>query len=76
MTYTVDGSTLIFALNRAAILDISPNDTITVEGFEGLSYEWTDHDSDFLENNPDAEIYLQAERSHGNRYKATGIILK
>lgn len=76
MTYTIDGSKLIFALNRAKILDISVNDTITVEGFEGLSYKWTDHDRDFVENNPDAEVYLQAERSTGNRYKATGIMLK
>lgn len=76
MTYTVDGSKLIFALNRTEILDISVNDMITVDGFEGLSYKWTDHDSDFLENNPDAEVYLQAERSTGNRYNATGIMLK
>lgn len=76
MTYTVDSSKLMFALNRTEILDISVNDTITVDGFEGLSYKWTDHDSDFLENNPDAEIYLQAERSSENHYKATGIMLK
>jgi hypothetical protein len=28
-----------------------------------------------MENNPDDEIFIQLERS-GNKYKATGIILK
>lgn len=76
MTYKLDGSKLLFAIDRARILDISVNDILTVEGFEGVQYAWTDHDRDFLENNPDADIFLEIEQDKSNGYKATGILLK
>ena len=76
MTYKLDGNNLLLAIPRAKILDISASDEITVEGFEGARYIWTDHDSDFFENNPDAEVFLQIERTNRNAYKATGILLK
>ena len=76
MTYKLDGNKLLLAIPRAEILDISVKDVITVDGFEGARYVWTDHDSDFLENNPDADIFLQIERTNGDAYKATGILLK
>ena len=75
MTYTLDGSKVIFALNRADIVDISAGDIIKIDGFEGGDYKWTGHDSDFLENNPDADIFLELERD-GKGYKAKGILLK
>ena len=75
MTYQLNGNTLLFAINRTEILDISVDDVLSVEGFPGASYVWTEQDSDFMENNPDDEIFLQLERS-GNKYKAAGIILK
>ena len=75
MTYTLDGSKLIFALNRADIVDISAGDVIKIDGFEGADYKWTDHDSDFLENNPDADIFLELQRKAGT-YQASGILLK
>ena len=76
MTYKLDGNKLLLGIPRAEILDISVRDIITVDGFDGARYVWTDHDSDFLENNPDADIFLQIERSQGDAYKATGILLK
>lgn len=76
MTYKLDGNKLLFAINRTEILDISVNDVIVVDGFEGVSYKWTNHDSDFLENNPDAEVFLQIERNEGKGYHATGILVK
>ena len=75
MTYKLNGNNLLFAINRTEILDISVNDVITVDGFPGVNYVWTEQDSDFMENNPDDEIFLQMERS-GSKYKASGIILK
>lgn len=75
MTYQLNGNNLLFAINRTDILDISANDVITLDGFPGVTYAWTEQDGDFVENNPDDEIFLQIERS-GNKYKATGIILK
>ena len=75
MTYTLDGKKFLFAITRAEILDISIGDVITVEGFAGVAYKWTDHDSNFLENNPDADIFLQFERSKDG-FRATGVLVK
>jgi hypothetical protein len=75
MTYQLNGNNLLFAINRTEILDISVKDVITLEGLPGVNYVWTEQDSDFVENNPDDEIFLQIERS-GGQYKATGIVLK
>jgi len=75
MTYRLNGNSFLFAMNRSEILDISVNDIIAVEGFPGVSYVWTEHDSEFVENNPDDDIFLQVERD-GNRFKGGGIVLK
>ncbi|HEY9489278.1 MAG TPA: hypothetical protein VIQ51_13130 [Chryseosolibacter sp.] len=76
MTYQLNGNNLLFALNRTEIIDISTDDVISVDGFPDISYVWTNHDAEFMENNPDDEIYLQVERTGDNQYKATGILLK
>jgi len=76
MTYQLNGNDLLFAINRTDIVDISTGDIISVDGFPGVSYEWTNHDSEFVENNPDDEIYLRVERSDSNAFKARGILLK
>ncbi len=76
MRYTVDGSTILFALNRPEIIDISPGDVLEVDGLPGARYVWTDHDADFMENNPDDELYLQLERVDHDRYVPKGLILK
>ena len=76
MTYQLNGSTILFAINRADILDISVDDIITVDGFPGVDYQWTEQDSDFVENNPDDDIFLQIERVADKQFKASGIVLK
>lgn len=76
MTYQLNGNNLLFAINRTDIVDISSDDVISVDGFPGVSYVWTHHDSEFVENNPDDEIYLQVERIGDNKYRASGILLK
>ena len=76
MTYELNGSNLLFAIDRTKIVDISVNDVISIEGFPGASYVWTGHDSEFVENNPDDDIFLQMQRVSENKYKATGILLK
>lgn len=76
MTYQLNGSDLLFAINRTDIVDISPDDVISVEGFPGINYVWTNQDSDFVENNPDDDIYLQVERVGNNDFKAKGILLQ
>jgi hypothetical protein len=76
MTYRLKGDHILFAINRTEILDISVNDVITLDGFPGVSYVWTAHDREFMENNPDDEIFLQVQRVDGNKFKGTGILLK
>lgn len=76
MTYQLTGNYLLFEIKRTDIIDISPDDEITVEGFEGIKYIWTNQDGEFLESNPDDDIYLQVERVGNNKFKATGILLK
>lgn len=76
MTYQLNGSDLLFAINRTDIVDITPDDVISVEGFPGIHYVWTNQDSDFVENNPDDDIFLQVERVGNNDFKAKGILLQ
>jgi hypothetical protein len=76
MTYELDGSNLLFPIRRADILDISANDVIAVKGLPGLQYVWTDHDAEFVENNPDDEVFLQIERADSAHFRAIGIVLK
>lgn len=76
MNYQLNGHDLLFAINRTDILDISSGDIISVEGFPDIRYEWTNHDSEFVENNPDDEIYLRVERTGNNDFRAKGILLK
>jgi len=76
MTYKLNGNNMLFAINRTHILDITVNDIITVENYPEVRYVWTGHDSEFVENNPDDDIFLQIERLAGDKYQATGILLK
>ena len=76
MTYRLNGNSFLFAINRSEILDISVNDVIAVEGFPGVRYVWTTHDREFVENNPDDDIFLQVERTEGNKFNGRGIVLK
>ncbi len=76
MTYQLDGSSILFALNRTDIIDITPGDAITLKDFPGTHYTWTTHDAEFMENNPDDDIYLKVERLGNNQFEARGIQLK
>lgn len=76
MTYELTGKSLLFPINRTDILDISINDIISVKVFPGVEYVWTEHDGEFVENNPDDEIFLQIERTEGNKLRGVGIVLK
>lgn len=76
MTYQLNGDDLLFAINRTDIVDINEGDVIAVDGFTGVNYIWTNHDREFLENNPDDDIYLRVQRVDNNAFKAKGILLK
>jgi hypothetical protein len=76
MTYELEGNNLLLQINRADIVDISVDDTITVKGFGGLVYKWTEHDREFVENNPDDDIFLEIESADNRKFRAVGIVLK
>lgn len=75
MTYELSGKNLLLNIDRTEIIDISVNDIISLKGFPGARYVWTEQDSDFVENNPDDDIFLQIE-CVGKDFKANGIVLK
>jgi hypothetical protein len=76
MTYTIEGNAMLFAIDRTKVIDISVNDRVEVKGFPGAVHVWSEHDTEFIENNPDDDIFLQIERVGENKFKAVGIILK
>jgi hypothetical protein len=76
MTYKIDGKAMLFAISRVQIVSVSAGDRLQVEGLPGAEYQWTEQDSEFVENNPDDDIFLQVERTGENKYKATGILLR
>ena len=75
MIYKIEGKTMLFAIDRTQIIDISVGDTLQINGLQGASHVWTEHDSEFMENNPDDDIFLQIERTAENKYKSVGIVL-
>jgi hypothetical protein len=75
MVYSIKGDTLLFEVNRSQIIDISPGDTIEVAGLPGASYTWKNHDMEFLENNPDGNIFIRIERIDKNQYNAAKLLV-
>lgn len=76
MTYKLNSKSILFEINRAEIIDISVGDVIAIEGFPGVEYVWTEQDGEFVENNPDDDIFLEIERIDAKNFKGTGILLK
>jgi len=76
MIYKLEGDNMLFTIDRTKIIDISVNDKLEVKGFPGATHVWTEQDMEFIENNPDDDIYLQVERVSENKYRASGIMLK
>lgn len=76
MTYELAGSALLFEIDRSRIIDISPGDTITVQGFQDLKHVWTVQDREFIENNPDDDIFIAFKKTADGIYQACGIQLR
>jgi hypothetical protein len=76
MIYKIEGDSMLIAINRTDIQDISVNDTLQIKGIESLDYKWTDHDAEFIENNPDDDIFLKVKRTSNNQYSVIGIQLR
>lgn len=76
MVYQLEGSAFLFEIDRSKIIDISPGDILEIKSLPGLQYTWTDQDREFVENNPDDDIFIWVEQSKDNAYKACGIRLR
>lgn len=73
MVYQVKGGSILVKMDRALILDITEGDEISVEGLDVENYRWSPQDSQFVESNPDADIFLKFERTGEGAYRARSI---
>lgn len=74
MRYAIPGNMILCPIDRTHIIDIAVGDVLELHEFPGANYEWTDQDREFVENNPDDDIYLQLEKDNG-LFHITGIFL-
>jgi len=75
MVYEIKSNTTLFEIDRAEIVDISVGDMLQTKAFPQCQYTWTQQDSQFVESNPDAKVYLQIEHSSDNTYKHAGLMV-
>lgn len=76
MTYEIETGPMLVAISRAEILDISIGDSLQIRSFPETHYTWQQQDSELVENNPDADIFLRIEKTEDGQYHARGIELR
>lgn len=74
MTYQVEDDTVLFELDRRQIADISPGDILKTTAFPG-EYVWTEHDSQFVESNPAAHLFLKIRKSSPTAFEGVGVVV-
>lgn len=75
MKYQIEDSVVLCEVDRRQIADINPGDVLEISNFPGGSYAWTEQDSQFMESNPEANVYLRMERKSGDKYVGQGILI-
>jgi hypothetical protein len=75
MKYQVQDNTILFEIDRREIADITAGDILEASSFPGGSYTWTAQDSQFMESNPEANMYLRLEGTSGGGYVGKGILI-
>ena len=75
MLYEIQSDTMMFEIDRTAIVDISVGDSLWPKGFSKGLYTWTQQDSQFIESNPDARVFLKVQKTSGSDYKGIGIMV-
>ncbi len=73
MTYELGSNTVLFELDRTALVDISVGDSVKACCLEDAIYQWTEQDAQFMENNPDARLFIRFERAADNTFKGMGV---
>ena len=74
MIYQVEDDTVLFELDRRQIADISPGDVLKTTSFPG-EYVWTEHDSQFVESNPEAHLFLKIRKSSESSFQGLGVVV-
>lgn len=73
MVYEIKTNTTLFEIDRTKIVDISDGDVLQ---FPQGQYTWTKQDSQFVESNPDAKLFLEVQQSpNSNTYKGIGLMV-
>lgn len=73
MVYEIDNGPVLIMVDRAKILDISIGDWLHVKGFPEISHKWTQQDSELVENNPYADLYLKIEKRKDGTFRVAGL---
>jgi hypothetical protein len=74
MTYKVEDDTVLFELDRRKIADISPGDVLQTSVLPG-EYVWTEHDSQFVESNPEAHLFLKIKKASDSVFQGVGVVV-
>lgn len=75
MVYELESNTVLFEIDRTAIVDISIGDTLKVCCLSDATYTWTEQDSQFMESNPDARLFIKFQKSKDNTFEGTGVTI-
>jgi hypothetical protein len=75
MTYEITSNMMLFEMDRTAIADIAIGDTLRAQDLPDAEYTWTLHDSQFLESNPDARLFLKVQKLSDKQYKGMGVMI-
>lgn len=73
MVYELESNTVLFEIDRTAIVDISIGDTLKVCCLSDATYTWTKQDSQFMESNPDSRLFIKFRKGKGNTFEGTGV---
>jgi hypothetical protein len=76
MVYQIESGSILLKIDRSLILDITPGDEIEVPGLSDKKYNWKHQDSQFLESNPDAEIFLMFNNAEAEKLRPVEIVIK
>jgi hypothetical protein len=74
MVYELESNTVLFEIDRTAIVDISTGDELKVSCLADATYTWTEQDSQFMESNPDARLFIKFQKGgKDNRFEGIGV---
>jgi hypothetical protein len=74
MVYKIESDIVLVEIDRTAVVDISAGDTLESATLPNAKYKWTEQDSQFLESNPDARIFIKFQNAN-NAFQGMGLIL-